>query len=58
MALRALQALRILAVFERLLVGGADQDFQQILGDHGCIVRHILVTTDPRPFRRSRQCKI
>jgi hypothetical protein len=33
-ALLALQALGILPVFERLLAGGANQNLQQLLGDH------------------------
>jgi len=33
-ALRTLQAFRILAVVEGLLAGWAHQDFQQILGNH------------------------
>jgi hypothetical protein len=41
MTLHALQAFGILAVFERLLVGGANQHFQQFLGDHqDIILRH------------------
>ena len=34
-ALRALQALWILAIFKRLLVGWANQHFQKIFGNHG-----------------------
>ena len=34
MAFVTLQALGILAVFKRLFAGGANQDFEQILGDH------------------------
>ena len=33
-ALRALQALRVLAVVEGLLAGGTNQNFQQVFGDH------------------------
>jgi hypothetical protein len=33
-ALCALQALRILPVFERLFAGGANQDFEEIFGNH------------------------
>jgi len=35
MALRALQAFGILAIFERLFIGWANQHFQKIFGDHG-----------------------
>jgi hypothetical protein len=39
----ALQAFRILAMFERLLAGGANQDFEQVFGEHtGNIVRRTL----------------
>lgn len=34
MTVGALQALRLLAILELLLAGWADQDFQQIFGDH------------------------
>ena len=34
MALLALEALRLFAIFERLLAGGADQNLQQVFGDH------------------------
>jgi len=41
MTLRALQALRVLAILQRLLASRAHQDFQQVFGDHdSCIVRH------------------
>jgi hypothetical protein len=40
-AMGALQAFRILAVFERLLVGGANEDFQQVFGEHGGIVQRL-----------------
>ena len=35
MTLRALQALWILAIFEWLLVGRANQHFQEVFGNHG-----------------------
>lgn len=35
MAFGALQALGILAIFERLLVGWANQNFQKVLVNHG-----------------------
>jgi hypothetical protein len=34
-ALRTLQAFGVLAVLERLLTGGTDQNVQQIFGNHG-----------------------
>jgi hypothetical protein len=46
-ALLALQALRILAVLERLFAGRTDQDFQQFFGNHDlCIVRHGVGRSD------------
>jgi hypothetical protein len=52
-ALGALQALRILAVFERLLVGGAHQNLQQIFGNHDqTIVRPKIGNADKIPVLR------
>jgi len=40
-AVGALEAFRILAVFQRLLTGWANEDFEEIFGEHdGNIVRH------------------
>jgi hypothetical protein len=48
-ALGTLQAFRILAVFEGLLVGGANQNFEKILSDHAWgIVRQNELISDYR----------
>ena len=50
MALRALQALGVLAVVERLLAGGADQNLEKIFGKHDqCIVRQAPVAPASLP---------
>jgi hypothetical protein len=66
MALLALEGLGGLTIFEPLLAGGADQDFEQILIDHDvvhCTTGTVLpewveLRFDPELFRRPRQCKI
>jgi hypothetical protein len=48
-ALVALQALWILAVFQRLLACGANQNFKQVLGKHFEIVRQKGPTQNEQP---------
>jgi hypothetical protein len=52
----ALQAFWILAIFERLLAGGTNQDVEEIFGKHdGSIVRRIRAFSPPRTPRASKK---